>query len=167
MASEKPSRPPPPQRPPPPMSTGQISVEVLPLQPHEARWYYKEPGRFWIPFNGYDSLMLEERYQRLCRGDPGDNLNKKILAGVLGDMYDANVMERSGTSVYWKGWLRKVISGFKLFNVKRHADKFVVRQRDGFIKHESSPLWCTILQKGAIHMHMTHTCIHTHMYTGI
>lgn len=103
MTSEKPGRPPPPQRPPPPMSAGQICVELLPLQPHEVRWYYKEPGRFWIPFNGYDSLMLEERYQRLCRGDPGDNLSKTMLAGVLGDLYDANVLERSGTSVYWKG----------------------------------------------------------------
>ena len=105
MNSEKPSRPPPPQRPQPPMSHGQIPVEILPLQPHEVRWFYKEPGRFWIHFNGYDSLMLEERYQRLSRGDPGEDLNKTMLAGVLGDLYDANVLERTGTSVYWKGWL--------------------------------------------------------------
>ena len=104
MDDEKPSRPPPPKSPTQPMTHGQIPVEVLPLQPHEVRWFYKEPGRYWIHFNGYDSLILEERYQRLCRGDSGSDLNKTMLAGVLGDLYDANVQERTGTSVYWKGW---------------------------------------------------------------
>ena len=124
MNGEKPNRPPPPQRPSPTMSHGQISVKVLPLQPHEVRWFYKEPGRFWAHFNGYDSLMLEERYQRLSRGDPGKDLNKTMLAGVLGDLYDANILERSGTSVYWKGWLLEHVEiahmASKYF-VKRHA----------------------------------------------
>lgn len=102
MNGGKPGRPPPPQRPPAPMTAGQISLEILPLQPHEVRWCYKEPGRFWTPFNGYDSLLLEERYHRLSRGDQGGNL-KTMLTGVLGDLYDANVLERTGESVYWKG----------------------------------------------------------------
>ena len=110
MDGEKPVRPPPPKKPPPPMSVGQIPVEVLPLQPHEVRWYYKELGRFWIHFNGYESLMLEECYQRLCRGDLGDeDINKAMLTGVLGDLYDANVLERTAEPVYWKGWLTILI----------------------------------------------------------
>lgn len=112
MSGEKPSRPPPPQRPPPLMSVGQIPLEVLPLQPHEVRWYYKETGRYWVHFNGYDSLMLEERYQRLCRGDPGEDLTKTMLAGVLGDLYDANVLERTANPVYWKGWLYTIIIAY-------------------------------------------------------
>ena len=101
--SQKPSRPPPPQRSlQPTMSAGQIPVEVLPLQPHEIRWFYKEPGRYWVPFNGYDSLMLEERYQRLCRGEE-EFYSQSILTPVRGDLYDANVLEKNGYSVYWKG----------------------------------------------------------------
>ena len=101
-STQKPARPPPPKRPSvPTMSAGQIPVEVLPLQPHEVRWFYKEPGRFWVHFNGYDSLMLEERYQRLCRGE--DFYSETVLSPVRGDLYDANVLERTGNSVYWKG----------------------------------------------------------------
>ena len=103
QSSLKPARPPPPQRPPQPtMSAGQIPVEVLPLQPHEIRWFYKEPGRFWVPFNGYDSLMLEERYQTLRIGQQ-DFFSKSVLTPVRGELYDANVLERNGISVYWKG----------------------------------------------------------------
>ena len=51
-------------------------------------------------FNGHDSLCLEESYQRLQknRGSGGE-----CEVSVLGDMYEANVVDKMVKPIYWTG----------------------------------------------------------------
>ena len=76
----------------------------LPLHPHEIRWLYQERGKYWQPFNGHDSLALEECYRRVhsCQ-DQGATANCDIV--VLGDMYEVNIVELTCKPIYWAGWL--------------------------------------------------------------
>ena len=76
-----------------------------PLHPHEIRWFYQEPGKYWQPFNGYDSLTLEDCYRRMTSDKQQDLA--AAAAGyevtVLGDMYEVNLLENTCKPIYWTG----------------------------------------------------------------
>lgn len=81
--------------------------KIPPLKAHEIRWFYEEPGKAWIPFNGHDSLCLEDCYQKL-------QTNKGSAGGcevsVLGDAYEANILEKICKPIYWTGqWMYKYL----------------------------------------------------------
>jgi len=80
--------------------------------------------------------MLEERYQALCCGDPGEDLNKTMLTAVLGDLYDANVLERNGNSVYWKGMASNCMKS--VFNMKSISVN-LLRYKDGSMDNVGGP----------------------------
>lgn len=69
-ASSPPKRPPPPssqgQRPQPPqtppLSVRQHMEHLQPLGKTKVRWFYQEDKK-WIPFNGSDSLKIEEVFR--------------------------------------------------------------------------------------------------------
>ena len=74
--------------------------QIAPLKPHEVRWFYEESGKAWTPFNGHDSLCLEDCYQRLQRqrGSGGE-----CDVSVLGDTYEANLADKMCKPIYWTG----------------------------------------------------------------
>ena len=92
--------------PPPPSQTHSlptqptVSLSIPPQRPHDIRWFYQEPSKYWQPFNGHDSLSIEACYQNLL-------LKKSSADGVevpvLGDMYEVNVLEKSCKPIYWTG----------------------------------------------------------------
>jgi len=71
-----------------------------PLYPHEIRWFYQEPGKFWQPFNGYDSLTLEESCRKLQ--DPTTSASEYEVS-VKGGLYEVNLLERLCRPIYWTG----------------------------------------------------------------
>lgn len=75
----------------------------LPLRPHEVRWFYQEPGKYWQPFNGNDSLVLEDCYQHLISSQHDESSSTGHEVTVLGDMYIVNVEEKTCKPVYWAG----------------------------------------------------------------
>lgn len=75
-----------------------------PLHPHEVRWFYKEPGKYWQPFNGNDSLVLEGCYLHLKSSQDDESLPTRHEVTVLGDMYIVNVEEKTCKPIYWSGW---------------------------------------------------------------
>lgn len=87
----------------------QISDKVYippPLQPHEVRWFYQEPGKFWQPFGGYDSLRLEQcQLDLMGWGLEGPGLpmdeGEKGHVSVMGDLYSVHVEERAMSPIYW------------------------------------------------------------------
>ena len=89
-----------PHAPPSKARTENSLYEPPPLHPYEIRWFYQEPGKYWQPFNGYDSLTLEDCYRRMD--------SDKAAAGyevmVLGDMYEVNLVENTCKPIYWAGW---------------------------------------------------------------
>ena len=74
-----------------------------PLHPHEVRWFYQEPNKFWQPFNGQDSLALEECYRRMHAASGGESSAAGHEVIVLGDMYAANLEEMKCQPIYWTG----------------------------------------------------------------
>ena len=78
-----------------------------PLHPHEIRWFYQEPGKYWQPFNGYDSLALEDCYRRMDSDAEQGSGACTSAAGcevvVLGDMYEVNLVENTCKPIYWAG----------------------------------------------------------------
>ena len=64
------------------------------------RWFYEEPGKFWQPFNGYDSLTLEDTYRKLQekRGSADE-----YEVPVKGGLYEVNVLDRVCKPIYWTG----------------------------------------------------------------
>ena len=73
---------------------------VSPLKPHEIRWFYEETGKAWTPFNGHNSLCLEDCYQRLQKNRSS---SEGCEVTVLGDMYEANIQEKLCKPIYWTG----------------------------------------------------------------
>ena len=67
------------------------------LKSHEVRWFYEEHGKAWVPFNGHDSLCLEDCYRSLQAG------GGECEVSVLGDMYEANIVEKMCKPIYWDG----------------------------------------------------------------
>ena len=78
-----------------------------PLHAHEIRWFYQEPGKYWQPFNGYDSLALEDCYRRMDSDAEQGSGASTSAAGcevvVLGDMYEVNLVENNCKPIYWAG----------------------------------------------------------------
>ena len=66
------------------------------------RWFYEEPGKFWQPFNGYDSLTLEDTYRKL-REKRGSADEYEVP--VKGGLYEVNVLDRVCKPIYWIGEL--------------------------------------------------------------
>jgi hypothetical protein len=81
-----------------------------PLQPHEVRWFYQEPGKFWLPFGGYDSLCLEQSYlNSMGWGMEGSEVlpDRGVLqvegqVSVMGDLYSVYVQDRVMVPIYWQ-----------------------------------------------------------------
>ncbi len=72
------------------------------------RWFYQEPGKFWLPFDGHDSISLEKCHLRRKMAqeditDPGEEggsaEDNDIM--VMGDLYLANVKQRTLEPIYW------------------------------------------------------------------
>ena len=57
---------------------------------------------YWKPFSGYDSNLLEQRYQHLMTHGDGGNPNEWIVT-VRGDMYDVNLQDNTIEAIFWKG----------------------------------------------------------------
>ena len=85
-----------------------------PLQPYEVRWFYLEPGKFWQPFGGYDSLHLEQCQLELMgwgqegvfppgagQGEEPEGGGSRKEVMVLGDLYEVKVKERVMEPIYW------------------------------------------------------------------
>ena len=70
------------------------------------RWFYCEPGKYWKPFNGHDSLELE---QTRCNLINIANVNPEIESKeveVMGNMFVVEVhVSRPATlcPIYWNG----------------------------------------------------------------
>ena len=78
-----------------------------PLHSHEIRWFYQETGKYWQPFNGYDSMALEDCYQRM-KSDTKQESTAATSGGsyevvVLGDIYEVNLAENTCKPIYWSG----------------------------------------------------------------
>ena len=82
-------------------STESNLYQPPPLHPHEIRWFYQEPGKYWQPFNGYDSLALENCYRRK-ESNPKQGSSYEVT--VFGDMYEVNLVEDTCKPIYWTGW---------------------------------------------------------------
>ncbi len=68
-----------------------------PLHPLEVRWFYLEPGKFWQPFGGHDSIILETAYLDKIggRGVVSDEVD------VMGDLYVVKMEKRILEPLYW------------------------------------------------------------------
>ncbi|XP_064389425.1 phospholipase DDHD1-like isoform X1 [Halichondria panicea] len=71
----------------------------LPLTLEQVRWFYQEPGKFWLPFSGPDSLSLEQSYSKCVGGDLTSE--RAGLVQVMGDLYEVNILERMCRHIYW------------------------------------------------------------------
>ena len=101
----------PPKRPDPPSqadsnksilsSIQQHLDELRELQRNKVRWFYKS-GKKWIPFNGKDSLEIEEAWQNIEK-DKGSTSETYFKPTVRGRLYEVNVEERVCVPMYWKG----------------------------------------------------------------
>lgn len=84
-------------------STESNLYQPPPLHPHEIRWFYQEPGKYWQPFNGYDSLTLEDCYRRMDIDKAEGSAAAGYEVMVLGDMYEVNLVENTCKPIYWAG----------------------------------------------------------------
>ena len=81
----------------PPSSSPVLGGQRKILKLHEVRWFYEEHGKAWVPFNGHDSLCLEDCYRSLQAG------GGECEVSVLGDMYEADIVEKMCKPIYWDG----------------------------------------------------------------
>lgn len=77
-------------------------MDPSPLYPHELRWFYKEPGKFWQPMRGGDSLVLEQTYLSLSGMSMSDNVCD-MEVDVMGGLYVVDVPQRTMKPIYWTG----------------------------------------------------------------
>ena len=76
--------------------------ELRALQKHRVRWFYKE-GKKWLPFNGRDSLVIEEEWQAFQNGSVDSDIEKGYGPTVRGRLFEVDVKERMCHPLYWKG----------------------------------------------------------------
>uniref|UniRef100_T1JGN6 DDHD domain-containing protein n=1 Tax=Strigamia maritima TaxID=126957 RepID=T1JGN6_STRMM len=82
--------------------TSACSDKIEELKAEEVRWFYKHYNdKKWVPFVGYDSLHLEERYRNLKQEIKDFLTLEKIY--VRGGLYETDVESRVCTSIYWAG----------------------------------------------------------------
>ncbi|XP_031559157.1 phospholipase DDHD1-like [Actinia tenebrosa] len=116
--SSPPARPSRPPRPPPPdikrnPSIAQHLDALQKLRPERIRWFFKEEdNKRWTPFNGRDSLSIEETFRKIKeletsspKADPDKPLNTTMLYDfpiVKGGLYEVDVVARQCSPIYWK-----------------------------------------------------------------
>ena len=111
-APSKPPRPPPPSsskllRPP---SIQQHLEALQGLRVERVRWFVKEEKK-WIPFNGCDSLAIENCYRQILSLEARDEDCAKVLntstiyevPAVKGGLYEVDVVARECFPIYWNG----------------------------------------------------------------
>ena len=91
-----------PYTPPTAINPNRIPEQVPPLIPANVRWFTRDSMTYWKPFSGYDSNLLEQRYQHLMTHGDGGNPNEWIVT-VRGDMYDVNLQDNTIEAIFWKG----------------------------------------------------------------
>ena len=64
------------------------NLSAFSLDPNQIRWFYREPEKFWKPFCGADSIVLEQ------------SLPHSIVP-VLGGMYKVDINSRLMKPTYW------------------------------------------------------------------
>ena len=97
---------------PPTYTPSQATVPTpLPLTLEQVRWFYQEPGKFWLPFSGPDSLSLEQSYSKCVGGDLTSE--RAGLVQVMGDLYEVNILERMCRHIYWSGEQRSEYNLFR------------------------------------------------------
>lgn len=110
----KPPRPPPPTnncKLPRPPSIQQHLEAIQGLKADRVRWFVKEDKK-WQPFNGYDSLSIENCYRKILDLEIREEDSSKILntssiyemPTVKGGLYEVDVVARECKPIYWKGW---------------------------------------------------------------
>lgn len=72
----------------------------------------KKPALEWKPLSVGDSLKLETSHRSLMASTA---TNKVEIVPILNDLYDVNVGERLGYSVYWNGPAIRVLRFFIRF----------------------------------------------------
>jgi hypothetical protein len=101
-----------------------------PLHAHEIRWFYQEPGKYWQPFNGYDSLALEDCYRHM---DSDTNQESAAAATtcsssyevmVIGDMYEVNLVENQCKPIYWTGKRHNICMSSYIYYHWQHSTIF-------------------------------------------
>ena len=109
-----------PPRPPPPTNCPKLSrppsiqhhLDTLQaLKPDRVRWFLKEDKK-WIPFNGSDSLAIEQCYLQILAlenriedsSKPYNTSSIYEMPCVKGGLYEVDVVARECTPIYWKGW---------------------------------------------------------------
>ena len=78
--------------------------ELRALQKHRVRWFYKE-GKKWVPFNGRDSLVIEEEWQALQNEKVDFDIEKYYGPTVRGRLFEVDLVGRVCNPLYWKGVL--------------------------------------------------------------
>ena len=78
--------------------------ELRALQKHRVRWFYKE-GKKWVPFNGRDSLVIEEEWQALQNEEIDCDIEKSYGPTVRGRLFEVDIKGRVCHPLYWKGLL--------------------------------------------------------------
>eukprot|EP00795_Rhopilema_esculentum_P013592 gene13592-4487_t len=84
-----------------PSSIQQHLDELRDLQKNKVRWFYKE-GKKWIPFNGKDSLVMEEEWQALQKETDVGMSEKPSKPTVRGKLFEVDLLQRQCSPLYWK-----------------------------------------------------------------
>ncbi len=145
---------------PPTYTPSQATVPTpLPLTLEQVRWFYQEPGKFWLPFSGPDSLSLEQSYSKCVGGDLTSE--RAGLVQVMGDLYEVNILERMCRHIYWSGeqrseynlfrWLFSYVWHFRIFRIVEHDTK-IVSTAKGFLS-------CTNIYSLYKHFHTVYSLI--------
>lgn len=93
--------------------------ELRELQKHKVRWFYKE-GKKWLPFNGRDSLVIEEEWQALKNESNDGDMEKCYRPTVRGRLFEVDVNERMCHPLYWKGMVT-LLQFFIVNWIQKHA----------------------------------------------
>ena len=77
---------------------------------NEVRWFYQEPGKFWKPFQGHDSMAIEKCYRRHFGNDPSwmegqwedsEDGTGKYEVTVMGDLHLVDIEHKTVVPIYW------------------------------------------------------------------
>ena len=66
------------------------------------RCFYREPGKYWTPFSGYDSIILEEAFnQPAVMAESLSTVSREVE--VMGSMYVVDLRGSEGLlkPLYW------------------------------------------------------------------